>query len=97
MLGGAVGIAVVNAVLNSYVRLHLRSTLTAGQLDAILQSASRIKSLTPALQEIVRVVYGQAYNLQLRVTIAFTAAQFLAVILMWKRKQLRLGHDGRPE
>jgi len=97
MLGGAVGIAVVNAVLNSYVRLHLRSTLTVGQLDAILQSASRIKSLTPALQEIVRVVYGQAYNLQLRVTIAFTAAQFLAVILMWKRKPLRLGKDGRPE
>lgn len=97
MLGGAMGIAIVNSVLNNYVRTHLEALLSDQQLDGILGSASGIAQYAPAVQETIRRTYGEAYNWQMRVTTAFSAAHFLAVALMWKKQPMRLGKDGIPE
>lgn len=97
MLGGALGIAVMNTVLNSYTNSHLPQLLPGVELSGVLDSASSIELLPLALQLAVREVYGEAYNLQMRVTVAFSAAIFAAIALMWKRKPLRLGQDGTPE
>lgn len=97
MLGGALGIAVMNTVLNSYLNSHLPLLLHGEQLTGVLNSASRIALLPPGLQESVRAVYGEGYNLQMRVTLAFSAAIFLAAALVWKKKPLRLGKEGRLE
>ncbi|KUJ15089.1 efflux pump antibiotic resistance protein [Mollisia scopiformis] len=97
MLGGALGIAVMNTVLNSYINSHLPLLLDGAQLIGVLDSASRIALLPQELQDEVRAVYGQGYNLQMRVTLAFSAAVLFSIALVWKKKPLRLGKDGRLE
>lgn len=96
MLGGAVGIAVVNSVSNNYIQSHLGNILQGQELAAVLESASSIAFLPPELQLSVRAVYGEAYNLQLKATIGFCGAGFLAALLIWKKRPLRLGRDGTP-
>lgn len=97
MLGGAVGIAVVNSKFNSYLRAKLPGVLQEPQLSAVLHSASSIEMLPLEVQSQVRKVYGEAYNWQMRVTIGFAAAGFLIVPLIWQKRALRLGKDGTPE
>lgn len=94
MLGGALGIAIMNTVLNTYLKSHLPGILHGTQLAGVLESGNSITRLPTELQEGVRVVYGQGYNLQMRVTLGFSAATFLAAALVWRKNQLRLGKDG---
>lgn len=97
MLGGALGIAAVNTVLTSYLTSHLPSILQGPQLAAVQKTAEAIILLPPDVQEEVRAVYGKAYNLQMRVTIAFSGSILLSILLIWKRKQLSMGKNGRLE
>ncbi|KAF2158515.1 hypothetical protein M409DRAFT_71606 [Zasmidium cellare ATCC 36951] len=94
MLGGAVRVAVANSVLNSHVRSHLPGVLSGEQLASVLESARGIINLPLDTQLRVREIYGEAYNLQMRVTVGFSAAHILAVLLMWKNRPLRLSKEG---
>ncbi|KAL9110462.1 MAG: hypothetical protein Q9227_005006 [Pyrenula ochraceoflavens] len=105
MLGGALGIAAMNTVLSTYLTSHLPSILhhNRAQLAAVQQSTNAIATLPADLQRDVRRVYGEAYNLQMRVTIAFSGVTFAAVPMIWRWKkrwrgsQIRMGRDGRLE
>ncbi|KAI0379255.1 major facilitator superfamily domain-containing protein [Hypomontagnella monticulosa] len=97
LLGSAVGIAIVNSVLNGYLREHLSLVLPSSMLDQLLQSAANLETFDSDVQFKVRAAYGEAFNLQMRATIAFCAAQFLIVPLLWKKKPLRLSADGTLE
>lgn len=91
MLGGALGIAVANSVLNVYVRSHLSSVSHGPGSD--LSAQSILADVAPAARALVRQMFGEGYNLQMRVTIAFCGAQFLSILLVWKKVPLRLNNE----
>ncbi len=99
MLGGAIGIAVINSVWNSYVRSHLPKVLPADQVDRLLSSIASIALLPPGSQTAARETFARGYNAQMRATTVFAAAQFLVAVLMFRRKgrQVRLGPQGTVE
>ncbi|PYH29136.1 MFS general substrate transporter [Aspergillus neoniger CBS 115656] len=90
MLGGALGIAAATAILHSHTRSGLSSLLPADEVDAFSISTQLISTLTPEMQSRVREVYAQAYSMQMKMVGGFSAAQFLALALVWKRQNVRI-------
>lgn len=90
-MGSVIGVAIVTCVLNSYVESRLSTILSPNQINMILQSSAVVDKLPQELRNEVRVIFGKAYNLQILILIGFSAAQILAALLMWQRKQVVLG------
>jgi hypothetical protein len=97
MLGGAVGIAVVNSVWFNYVRSHLASTLAAAEIDALLVNINSLSQYSPIVQIIVRTVCSDGYNLQMRATLGFAAGHLLVLLLIWRKRPYRLSKEGALE
>lgn len=88
-LGGALGLAIVTSVMKSSLRSKLSAYLSSDSTNSILQSAAAIDLLPPALQDQTRSLFAREYNLQMRIVIGFTVAQFLTSLLIWKRSTLK--------
>ena len=88
-LGGAVGIAICTNVLNNMVTSGLQSVLDPEQLSDLLKTAQTLETLPPAVQRIVREIYGEGYNRQLQIMTAFSAASMLATLMMWEKRLRR--------
>lgn len=89
MLGGALGIAVANTILNSHV-LSLLTPIFGSQVNTLLNEPSSIALAPLALRDQARKAFGESYNLQMRAMIAFSAAQVISIILVWRKKQVRI-------
>lgn len=94
MLGGSVGIAVVNSVWVNYVRRHLRSMLSEADIDTLLADTQSLAGFSPAVQHAFRTVCSDAYNLQMLVTLAFAAAQVIVMAALWRRPAYRVSKEG---
>ena len=91
VMGGAVGLAIVTCVMNSWTESALSPLLASDQLAAILQTTAAINALQPAdLQTAVRTLLGNGYIIQMRIMIGFAVAQFPATLLVWQTKQIRI-------
>lgn len=90
MLGGALGIAAATAILHSHTRSGLSALLPSDEVDAFSVSTQLIDTLTPSMQSQVREVYAEAYSMQMKMVGGFSAAQFLALGLVWKRQNVRI-------
>lgn len=97
MLGGAVGIAVVNSVWLNNVRAKLTSVLSESQVELFLGDIDSLASLPLAVQSTVRSICGAAYNLQIHATLGFTAVQFAIILALWRKRPLRLSAEGTLE
>ncbi|CAG7922339.1 unnamed protein product [Penicillium olsonii] len=89
MLGGVLGIAASSAILFHYIRSRLSHALQPGELAALLKTTEAIMTFSPESQLLVREVYATAYSMQMKMCGAFSAAQILAVAMIWKRKNVR--------
>ncbi|KAI0875736.1 major facilitator superfamily domain-containing protein [Hypoxylon argillaceum] len=94
MLGGSVGIPVVNSVWINYVRQHLASMLTETDIDTLLTNIGTLGGFPPAVQKEFRAVCNDAYNLQMLATLGFVAAQVIVVVALWRRPAYRLSKEG---
>lgn len=90
-MGAVIGVSIVTCVLSSYVQRHLGAILSADEVELLLDSSSMIDSLPISVQSTVRLVYAEAYNLQMKILMGFSAAQIPAAVLMWRKKQVVLG------
>ncbi|KAL2864859.1 uncharacterized protein BJX67DRAFT_389704 [Aspergillus lucknowensis] len=86
MLGGAPGVTVATTILNEHLQSVLGSFISQEQLNAVLETPQAISLLGPGVQVQVRRVFAAAYNLQMKAAGGFSAAQILAVLLVWKRR-----------
>lgn len=84
-LGGVIGLSLTSNLLNNHVRDGLAAVLSPQQSDALLRKPAIIDTLPSSLQSVVKSTYSEGYNLQMKVMIAFSAAQILGVGLMWER------------
>lgn len=85
VLGGIIGLAIVQAILISYLRSTLNSVLTPQQLESILASTTNIASLSPATAALTRASYGDASNIQMRIVAGFGGASLLVSLFTWRR------------
>lgn len=89
-MGGAIGLAICTSVLNSYVKSHLSEFLTPAQVDSLLQTSAALADLRPELQGLVKTVFAEGYNIQMRILCGLAAAQIPGSLIMWQRKQIVL-------
>ncbi|KAL8724486.1 MAG: hypothetical protein Q9166_007920 [cf. Caloplaca sp. 2 TL-2023] len=88
VMGGAIGLAIVTSVLNSYVGSGLLAMLTPEQVKILLQTTSAITSLPVDVQDGVQQVFAKGYNIQFKILACFAAAQIPSSLIMWKKKQI---------
>ena len=86
-MGGVIGLAVVTNILNSFVKPRLSSLLTADQVDSLSQASAVVDTFEPALRNQIRSIFSSGYNIQMKILIGSAAAQVLAALLVWQKKQ----------
>ena len=94
VLGGAIGIAMATNLVNNRVKSTLSPILSEAQLTSLfIEPTEAIRMFQPALQDQVRMAFATGYNLQTRALLGFSAAEFLALALMWERRLRMTGLD----
>ncbi|KAI4909408.1 hypothetical protein J4E90_008105 [Alternaria incomplexa] len=82
-LGGLVGIAIVTSISTPYIRSHLTDILPLELAESLLEKTELVQTLSPEMLERVRQVFGEAYNLQVKVLIGFAVAKVPVTGMMW--------------
>ncbi|KAF2451073.1 hypothetical protein P171DRAFT_439600 [Karstenula rhodostoma CBS 690.94] len=95
VLGGALALAVEYSVWNNYATTRLQHLLLPDQLSIILRSTAEVSLLPEPLKHQVSEVLISSYNQRTRVLIGFTTAQFVAIMMLWRRPQVSFAHQGR--
>ncbi|KAI9778082.1 MAG: hypothetical protein M1839_008386 [Geoglossum umbratile] len=90
VLGGVVGVAIAQSLLNSVVENELSRVLDQAQIDALRRSVSEIHNMTAAEAAFVRESYSKAFNLQSRTMMYFAMASFLLSFLVYRRDPVSL-------
>ncbi|QDS72907.1 hypothetical protein FKW77_007827 [Venturia effusa] len=76
-LGGGISVSICAAILHSTLKLGLSGFLDAEQVGSLKTSLEVLKTLSPEKTELVRVVFGNAYNRQFQVLLAFALANVI--------------------
>jgi hypothetical protein len=71
--------------MNNYLTSHLTPLLGAEQLSLLLQSTREIENLSEELRIETVKAFAHGYNMQMKVNIAFSVVQVLAVGVIWTR------------
>lgn len=87
-MGAAIGLGIVTSVLNNFVTSRLSYFLSPSEVNTILQTSAAISKFYPEQQDMIRSVFAEGYNLQMRILIGFAAAQLPASLVMWQKKQI---------
>lgn len=91
LLGSAIGLALATNVFNDHLQTRLSAFLTSEQVKRLLDSTDYMGSLTDSLQYHAIRVYAQAYDLELKVILAFAFAASLVLLMLIENKPRRLG------
>lgn len=86
VFGGALGLALASAVMNSYLTSHLTHSIGAENLSAVLQSTDAIKAFPLDMQRLVLEKFAEGYNLQMKILAGIAGVQVLCVGLLWQGK-----------
>jgi hypothetical protein len=90
IMGGAIGLSIVNSVMHGMLRSRLAQILTSLQLDKVLDSAQYIAVLSPQVREEVLLQYSDGYNVQMRILAGLAAGQIIGTLIMWQKKQIKV-------
>ena len=90
MLGGALGLAIITAVMNQNLVHMLSGSLTTSQLADIFRTTESIVHLSEPLRTMVRHTFMKGFNMQLRILLGFAVAEIPFTLLMWKKEPLRI-------
>ncbi|KAF3000694.1 hypothetical protein E8E13_002257 [Curvularia kusanoi] len=90
VMGGAIGLSIVNTVMHGMLRSGLAPILTSLQLAEVLNSAQNIANFPPKLREQVLLKFSDSYNVQMRILAGLAAGQIIGTLLMWQKKQIKV-------
>jgi hypothetical protein len=90
MLGGALGLALVTAIMNSSLKSTLTEVLSHQQIALIFRTTQAIQDLPEPLRTAVREAFLDGYNTQLHILTGFATAQVPATFLIWQKEQVRI-------
>lgn len=88
-LGGAIAVAICSALHHSMLQKRLAGFLDPQQITAVEQSVASIAQLPEEQRAMLGRVFGQSYNRQFQVTLAFSLLNFFVVIalIITRKKQ----------
>lgn len=86
VVGGALGLALASALMNSYLTSHLSHSIGSEGLAAVLQSTVAIKGFPPDVQRMVLQKFADGYDLQMKILAGFAGLQVACVGLLWRGK-----------
>ncbi|KAF2499849.1 MFS general substrate transporter [Lophium mytilinum] len=87
-LGGTIGVAICSALLHDTLHTDLPAFLSPAETKALDDSIASLNILSPDKRIRVGKIYGQSYNKQFQVLIAFAGANLLTgLMLVWVRKR----------
>lgn len=84
VFGGALGLALASAVMNSYLTSHLSQSIGPEHLGAVLQSTDAITGFPMDLQKLILERFAEGYDLQMKILTGFGGLQVLCVGLLWR-------------
>lgn len=80
-MGSAMGLAIATSIFNDYLAARFSNI-------AIIDVVDGKQTFPEAFQEEARIVLSEAYNRQMLVLCAFSSAQILTTLLMWRKDQV---------
>lgn len=92
-----IGLAISTTALSNYIKPRLASVLSPQQLSQLSQFSSSIAQFPPEQAAATRVVYNDAYNLQMRIVMGFALASLVISLLAFRRHPLDLNAAGLGE
>ena len=84
VFGGALGLALASALMNSYLTSHLSHSIGEVYLAALLQSTEAIKGFPVEVQRLVLERFAEGYGLQMKILAGFAGLQVACVGLLWR-------------
>lgn len=90
MLGGALGLALVTATMNSSLKHTLTQMLSSQQVVQVFRTTETIGHLPEPVKTAVREAFLKGYNTQLHILVGFAAAQVPATFLIWQKEPVRI-------
>ena len=85
VLGGIIGLAIAQAILTRSLESKLGSFLSSQQIATLLDSTESISDLSPPQAKKTRQVYGDAFNLQMRIVTFIAAASVVSSLCAFRR------------
>ncbi|KAF2736979.1 putative multidrug resistance protein fnx1 [Polyplosphaeria fusca] len=90
MLGGALVLAIITAVMNSNLSGALALMLSAEEFARVFRAIKAIQDLPESLKTAVKDMFLKGYNMQLRILVGLAAAEVPAALLMWQKEAVRV-------
>lgn len=88
-LGGCIAVAICSAISREHIHSRLSSFLSGPQIDAVLKSSSFVAQLPEDTRNRIGRNFGDSYNKQFQVMLAFTGLNILVTIaLIFVRKRM---------
>lgn len=88
VLGGALLLAIVTAVMNSELKHTLSKLLSAQELSQVFRTVDAIQRLAEPLRTAVKDTFLKGYNMQLRILVGIAAAEVPATLMMWQKENV---------
>jgi hypothetical protein len=76
--------------MNNYLSSHLSPIIPQAQIKSLLETTTILAELPVDTRAAVLKVFAEGYNVVLEIALGFTAAQFLSICFMWKKKQVSI-------
>lgn len=88
VLGGVIGLSIATSISTPYIRTHLLQSVPTADAISVLERPENTFLLSSESQEIIRGVFGDGFNLQIFLAVAFAAAQLPSTALMWTNRRV---------
>ncbi|ORX93616.1 major facilitator superfamily domain-containing protein [Clohesyomyces aquaticus] len=86
ILGSLIGISIATSISTPYLRTHLEEVLSPKMLLSVLEKTENLFLLPRETQNTVKSIFGESFNIQIKLAIGFSAAQFFATAMMWTNR-----------
>ena len=95
LLGGLVGISIASAISTPYIRSYMLDMLPYPTAISILKKIEALDMVKGEILEKVRIIFDNGYELQTRLLIGFSVAQFPTTMLMWRNHMANPGGQSK--
>lgn len=86
VLGGCIALALCTTLLYSHLEHGLAAIMNEEEVASLLKSTQSLKELGEERMNIVREVFAEGYELQMRAMVGFAAAAVITALGSWKRE-----------
>jgi hypothetical protein len=90
MLGGALILALITAVMNGDLKNTLLGVLNQEEMLRVLRATEAIQMLPDPTRTAVKETFLKGYNMQLRILVGFAGAGIPFTLLMWQAEPVRI-------